>query len=524
MTAALGKWLSRPVYALTVEPGERAAYDEAQKSAGGFAPSYYRAPARGEKPLAKPSKLPVAEAVPAKPAGVDRSRLPDVGAIADLDFPTVSRATLGNGIEIVYAHRDAVPITQMALSFDAGNAADPKAMLGTQSLMLALLDEGTKTLDSVQIAERQESLGASISTSASMDTTSVNLFALSDNLAPSLDLFADIVRNPGFKPAEVERLRGQQLARISAEMTDPSAMARRVLPPLLYGAQHPYGVPFTGTGDPAAVAKVSRKDLVAFHDAWFRPEKATLFVVSDQPLEALKPLIEARFGNWKAKGKAGAKKFDTPLPPAQPKIVLVDRKDSPQSFILGGEVLPVKGTDELADLLAANDVVGGNFLSRINMDLRETKGWSYGVRAQVNRVAQDVPYLVFAPVQADKTGPAITALREQIAAFLGPKGVTAEELERTRNGSIRELPGSYETAADVLGGMQRNVLFKRSDDYYDTLAARYRAMTAADLDKAARGAIDLNRMTWVVVGDADKIRSQLEPLGYAIEVVPAAAN
>jgi zinc protease len=155
------------------------------------------------------------------------------------------------------------------------------------------------------------------------------------------------------------------------------------------------------------------------------------------------------------------------------------------------------------------------------MDLRETKGWSYGVSAQISRFANNMPYMIFAPVQADKTGLSIAALREQYKAFLGDKGVTPEELERTRNGSIRELPGSYETAADVLGGMQRNDLYKRSDDYYDTLADRYRALTAADLDKVARGVIKPDQLLWIVVGDAAKVKPQLDPLGLPIEVVAA---
>jgi len=526
--AAMGKWLTRPVYALNVVPGERAAYDEAKGGPTGgatFAPSYYRAPQAGEKPLAAPSKIAPdsvsGASAPGPLTAVDRSKLPEVGPIADLDFPQVTRAKLSNGIELVYANRTAVPITQIALSFDAGNAADPKAKLGTQSLMLALLDEGTTSLNSVQIAERQELLGASIGSGSSMDRTTVSLFALSDNLAPSLDLFADIALHPAFAPGEVERLRGQQLARIAQEMTQPQSIALRQLPPLLFGKAHPYGVPATGTGDPAIVAQVTRDDLLAFHRAWFRPEKAKIFIVSDQPLAKIQPLIEARFGKWAGEGAAGVKNFDAAIPAARPRIVLVDRKDSPQSLILAGEVLPLKGNAEMIDLLAANDVLGGSFLSRINMDLRETKGWSYGVGAQVNRYANDVPYMIFAPVQADKTGLAIAALRDQYKAFLGDKGVTPEELERTKNGSIRELPGSYETAADVLGGMQRNDLFRRSDDYYDTIADRYRALSAADLDRAARAAIEPDQLTWIVVGDAAKVKPQLEPLGLPVEVVAA---
>ena len=506
--AVTKKWLSRPVYALTVAPGERGNYEEAKGGAASHHPAYYRTPGADEAPLAPKT-------------AVDRSKLPDVGPIADLEFPTVSHARLSNGIELIYAQRTAVPITRIAVSFDAGNAADPKDRLGTQSLMLTLLDEGTKTRNSIQIAEEQERLGASIGAGATMDRTSVSLSALSPNLAPSLDLLADIIRNPAFDPAEVERLRGQQLARISNEMTQPQGLALRTLPPLLYGKAHPYGVPFTGTGDPEIVKKVTRDDLVAFQRTWLRPDNAQIFIVSNLPLAQVTPLLEQSFGDWKAEGAKGVKNFAATTPAAASRIVLVNRPGSPQSLILGGALLPLKGKDELVTLLAANDVLGGNFLSRLNMDLRETKGWAYGVNSQVNRVVETVPYLVYAPVQADKTGASIAAILADSREFLTAKGVTPAELQRTVNGSIRELPGSFETSADVLGGMQRNALYGRPDDYYDTLADRYRAMTAADLDKAARAVIAPDKLLWVVVGDAAKVRPQLDVLKLPVETLAA---
>ena len=526
VTQAMQQWLTRPTYALKVIPGERDPYVEAPAKAATFAPSYYRAPQAGEKPLAPASKIAAAQAGGSSAKkGVDRSKLPEVGQIPDLDFPDVERAKLSNGIEVVYAQRATVPVTQLSLSFDAGHTADPRGALGTQALMLALLDEGTRTKNSIEIAEAQERMGASITSYASMDRTNVNLFALSPNLAPSLDLFAEVVKEPAFAPNEVERLRGQQLAKIAQELTQPSGLAARTLPPLLYGEAHPYGIPATGSGDPAAIKALTRDDLIAFHQAWFRPEKAQIFVVSDRPLAELQPLIEARFGSWTATGAAGTKNLDAPVAPPKPRIVLVNRPDSPQSLIYAGQVLPYEGTDDLELLIQANDVLGGSFLSRQNYDLRETKGWSYGVRGQVNRLVGPVSYLISAPVQWDKTGESIKALRQNMVEFLGPKGVTPAELERTKNGSIRELPGSFETAGDVLGAMQRNELYDRPDNFYETIADRYRAMTAADLDKAARAVLKPDQFLWVVVGDAAKVRPQLEGLGLPVEVVqPAVAQ
>ena len=527
---ATQKWLSRPVYSLTVSPGDREAYEEAKSVTGGaHAPAYFRTPTASEKPLAPKPAAALVEAAEAQGGGaaarnpgVDRSKLPDVAEVAKLDFPAIERGTLSNGIELVYARRDAVPLTRVAVSFDAGNAADPKAKLGTQSLMLALIDEGTTSRNSIQLAEQQERLGARINANASMDRTIVSLSALTPNLAPSLDLLSDIVRNPAFAPAEVERLRGEQLARIAAEMTQPQGLALRALPPLLYGTAHPYGVPLTGTGDPEAVKTVTRGELVAFHNAWLRPEKAKILVVSDRPLAEIQPQIERAFGNWAAPaGAAGVKSLDAATLAPKPRIVLIDRPQSPQSVIIGGMLLPFKGTDDLDTLNVANDVLGGTFLSRLNMDLREKKGWSYGVNGRVNRLVGTVPYIVSAPVQADKTGPSIAALRDDMTDFLTKTGISAAERERTINGRTRGLAGNFETSGDVLGGLQSIELYGWKDDYYETLADRYRAMTIPQLDKAARDVIDPAKMVWVVVGDAKVIRPQLEALGLPIEVMAA---
>ncbi|HEX4736641.1 MAG TPA: pitrilysin family protein [Allosphingosinicella sp.] len=523
-------WLSRPVYSLRVSPGPRGAYEESKSVPHGgiHAPNYFRAPAAGEHPLAPlPDRMGAPAVAPAQPqasggGGVDRSHLPPVGQIADLRFPAVEHAHLSNGIEVIFAHRAAVPVVDVAVSFDAGNAADPKDKLGTQSLMLALLDEGTDRYSSVQIAEEEERLGASISPTAGMDRTNVTLSALRPNLAASVDLLADIVRRPAFAPAEVERLRGQQLARIQQEMAQPQGLALRTLPPMLYGKAHPYGVPFTGTGDPAVVAHVSRDEIAAFHDAWMRPSKAKIFVVGDTTLAEIMPMLERNFGDWRDAGPAPAKDFSAPIPANPPHIVLIDRPNSPQSLIIAGEVLDQNGRDDLVPLLEANDVLGGSFLSRLNMDLRETKHWAYGSFSFVQHVVGRVPLLVFAPVQSDQTGPSIASVIGDMHAFLTDKGVTPEELQRTINGSIRELPGSFETSGEVLGGMEQNEEFGRPDNYYETLASRYRGLTAADLDTVARHTIDPNKLVWVVVGDASKVKPQLDKLGIPVESVAAA--
>ena len=505
--AATKKWLSRPVFAFTLEPGKRDPYQESRlagDTAGG-----------GAHVIAAP-KSPAATT-----AGVDRSQMPPVGPIADLHFPTVEHATLSNGIPVLFARRDAVPTVQVAIAFDAGNAADPKTALGTQAFVLGMLDEGTDKYSSAEIAEAKENLGASISIAPSMDRSTVSLTALAPNLSQSLDLMADIVRHPAFAAADVDRVRSQELDAIAEEEKEPYALAFRTLPPLLYGKDHPYGVPFSGTGDPATVAKLTPANLSAFHDAWLRPDDATIFVVGDTTLAEVMPLLEKSFGDWRATGPRPVKNFAVPTAPQTSRIVLIDRPNTPQSLIYAGELMPVQGTDDLIALTEANAVLGGAFLSRLNTDLRETRHWSYGAGGIIDRVQHQVPYLIYAPVQTDQTGPSIASVRSDVTAFLGSNGVTPEELNRTIDGAIRQLPGQFETSRAVLSGMSSNVLYHRPDDYYDTVASRYRSLTATDLDAAAKAAIDPDKLTWVVIGDAAKVKAQLDALGIQVEVESA---
>ena len=517
--AAAQKWLTRPVYALTVQPGERKAYEEAKSVTGTFAPSFYRRPAAGDKPLAP---MPKGYAQGAASAGVDRSKLPDVAEVQKLDFPDIQRARLSNGIPIIYAQRDAVPVTRVSLSFDAGHAADPKNRLGTQSLMLALMDEGTATRSSVQIAEEQERLGARIGFSATVDRTGATLSVPTPNLTPALTLLSDIVRNPAFAPAEVERLRGEQLARIASELTQPQAIAARALGPILYGPQHPYGIPATGTGDPEAVKQVTRAELASFHQMWLRPDTAKIFVVSDRPLAEVQPLLEQAFGDWAATGAKGVKRLDGPVPPARERIVLIDRPQSPQSVIYGGYITPFTGKDDIDAVALSNDALGGTFLGRLNMDLREKKGWSYGVFGGASRRVGPIQYVVQAPVQANQTGPSLAALRTLMTDYLSKTGITEAERTRSINGRARGMAGNFETSEDVLGGLQNIELYGFRDDYYETLADKYRGMSAAELDAAIRRGVDPSKFVWVVVGDAAQVRPQLEATGLPIEVRPAA--
>ena len=493
---AMQRWLTRPVYSQTVLPGEREAYTEAAAAPSGAPPT------------------PAAEIV-----RTPRDPAPAIGEVKNVDFPDLQRATLNNGIEVVYAHSSAVPVTRISLEFDAGIAADRADRLGAHSLMIDVMREGSTTRDSLALAEAQERLGASLSFVPTIDRTVATLGTVSTNLAPSLTLFADVLRNPAFTPSEVERLRAQRLARLASEKTQPAALASRALPPLMYGENHPYGRPSSGSGTPEVITALTREDLVGEHQSWIRPDNAKLFIVSDLPLSEVTAQLNAAFGDWQAPSVAkGTKDFSVAIPAPANRIVLIDRPQSPQSIIMAGQVLPYAGTDDMLVLGLGNTVLGADFMSRINADLRETKGWSYGVRGNIFTYQGRSPYTVNAPVQADRTGESVQALIYQYNRFLNGEGVTPAEHERTILGDTRSLAGSYETSSAVLSAMRSNDLYGRPDGYQESLAARINATTAEHMDAAVKAAIDPSKFVWVIVGDASVVKPQLDALGLPVEV------
>jgi predicted Zn-dependent peptidase len=389
--------------------------------------------------------------------------------------------------------------------------------------MINLLREGTMTRTGRDIVEEGERLGARLSMGAGLDRTRVSLSALGPNLDASLALMADVIRNPRFDVKEIERLRAIQLTAIAQEEANPNGLAQRALYPLVYGESHPYAAPRSGQGTAAGVKVVSRDDLLAFHQAWIRPENLQLVVVGDVTPEQLIPALERAFGDWKAPAAArGKKALPAPARPTASRILLIDRPNSPQSLIAAGQLVPQRGADDPVDLRIANEALGGSFTSRLNTDLRETKGWSYGVRSGVPLSAGQMAFTVFAPVQADKTGPSLKALVDNIKAFAGPEPVTPADLQRTINSNVYALPGEFETSGAVLAALEAKLLYDRPDDYYEKLIPRYRALDQAAITAATRKSIDPERLQWVVVGDAKIVRPQLEALGLPFEVRPAA--
>ena len=495
--AAMARWMTRPAFTLVLEPGPRDAEYQEAASVGAAANASERD--RSAETLTVTLERPK----------------PPVDSVAELDFPDVERATLKNGMKVTYARRTAVPATYVSMSFNAGGAADPAGRSGLADLTMDLFTEGTAKLTSQQIAEASERMGASISSGNSDDRSTFTLSALTANLTPSLELMRQIVREPAFNPADLERVRTQTLTGIRQAMKSPQGIAQRTLTPELFGADSAYG----GVSTIASVSSITRDDLTAFKDGWIRPDNGELFVISDKPLADIVAELNTVFGDWTApKAPKGAKTVSGQQAGKGNRIILVNRPNSPQSFITGAQITPLDGGDPaIVAFNSANNSLGGNFLARLNMNLRETKGWSYGVRGGTQARENAVVYAISGGVQADRTGDSLAEMIRETKEFLTVKGVTPEELERSIASQVGALPGQFETSPAVLGAMQGNALFKRPDNYQETLASLYRAQTTESLDAAARAALDTDKFVWVVVGDATKVRAQLEPLGLPIE-------
>lgn len=444
---------------------------------------------------------------------VDRSKLPEIGAAPAVQFPKLQRATLSNGLKIIVAERHAVPVVNFNLLIDAGYAADQFGLPGTASLAMNMLDEGTKTRDALQISEELALLGASLSSGSNLDVSTVYLSALKENLDASLNIFADVILNPSFPDKEFTRLQRQQLARIKQEKASPIPMALRVFPRYLYGEGHAYGNPFTGSGTEESVAKLTTKDLVKFHQDWFKPNNATLIVVGDVKLSEITPRLEKLFGNWK-QGSVQKKNIRTVEQQPNASVYLIDKPGSPQSVILAGHIAPPKADPDDIAMNMMNTILGGSFTSRINMNLREDKHWSYGAGSVIVGAKGQRMFIAYTAIQGDKTKESVAEIKKELTDILGARPATQEELDKVLQNEILGLPGSWETIGAVGGSISEIVTYGLPDNYYDTYPDKIRNLKLTDISKAAKKLLRPEQVVWVVVGDRAKVEPTLKELGF----------
>jgi len=444
---------------------------------------------------------------------VDRAKLPVSELQPEVVFPKLQYATLANGLKVVLAERHDVPLVSVKLQLDAGYAADQFAVPGTARLSMNLLDEGTTSRSALEIGDELDRLGATLGTRSDLDTSSISLSALKEHLGWSLDVFADVVLHPAFRESDFKRLQKQQLDAIQREQSEPRAMALRVVPHLLYGKSHAYSTLFTGSGDTQSVEQLTPSKVRSFSETWFKANHATLIVVGDTTMADIRPQLEQRFANWRA-GNIPEKNLVAAPAPAAGSIYVMDRPGSQQSVIIAADVAPSSTATNEAALEKLNHILGGSFTSRLNMNLREDKHWSYGVRSSLMDAGGPRPFLVVAPVQTDKTRQAIAELVKELDGIVTSHPPTPEELTKANKDETLTMAGRWETHRAVAGAIAELVRLHRPPDYFSANAASILTLQPGDLRTAAGQIVHPHHLVWVVVGD----RTRIEPSSKALNL------
>ena len=449
----------------------------------------------------------------AEATDVDRSTLPPLGTAVSASFPEIQRATLKNGMQVALAQRKGVSTVIMDLMIDAGYASDQFAVAGTASLAMNMLDEGTKNMTSLQINEQLQLLGASISAYSDLDFSYVSMNTLIPSLDASLELFSDIILNPAFPESEFERLQNEQIVRIQREKSQPFSMALRVMPQYLYGEGHAYSLPFSGSGYEKTVSTLTREDMLDFYDRWIKPNNCTLVVVGDIELGDLTKKLETYFSKWE-KGDVPQKNIAQVSSPSKNVLYLMDRPESQQSVIIAGELAVGYGQVSEISREAMMNIFGGQFTSRLNMNLREDKHWSYGAGGVVIGAKGQRPLVMYASVQTDKTSESVQEIMKETNMIVGDKPITEEELQKVKINRILQLPGQWETNNAVSNSINEIVKYGLPDDYYQTYDANVRSLTLDQVRKTTKEMIIPNNFNWFMVGDKQKIISGLEKAGF----------
>lgn len=452
-------------------------------------------------------------------AGVDRSRLPELGAAPAASFPTLQRATLKNGLKVVLVERKGAPIVDVRLLLPRGTSSDTAETAGLARLAMNALDEGTTKRSAIALSEALDGLGASLWTGAGLETSTVGLQTLKATLNDSLALFAEVVLTPSYAATDVERVKQQQIAGITQEKNNPVGIATRLAPQLVYGAGHPYALP--ASGDEATVQKLDRAQVGDWLSQTLKPGSSTMLVAGDLTMAELLPRLEQHLGSW-SPGEVAPLAVPMATPATRPTIYLVDRPGSLQSQILVASLAPPTNTPAEIAIEGFNKILGGDFNSRLNMNLREDKHWSYGVRSGLGDARGQRLFTVSAPVQTDKTAESLAEILKELTAIVGPRVPSKEEFERIQADRILKLPGQWETLAAVQSAVVYQITYGLPDDYFQSYAARLQALKREEVIAVAPSIVKPPQLVWIVVGDRAKIEAGIRALELGdVEVVDA---
>jgi zinc protease len=424
-------------------------------------------------------------------------------------LPQLQRRKLSNGLEVMLVEHHELPVVSMNLVLKTGAAADPQDRAGMASLTAALLDEGTATRDALEISNQLAAIGARLGTGADWDVSAVNLLTLAKHLPRALEIYTDVITNPTFPESELKLQRSTRLAQLLQRKDDASAISSVVYSSLLYGRNHPYGHPLIG--DETSVKAMTNDDVKRFYETFYRPNNATLIVVGDVKAATLIPQLEKAFANWKP-APVPALNIETPVARNKAEVFIVDKPGAAQSVITIGHVGQPRSTPDFFPLLVMNAMLGGTFTSRINMNLREEKGYTYGARTSFDYRRGAGPFMASAGVQTAVTKESVIEFLKELRGIRGEIPVRAEELEFSKQSIIRGFPRGFETPEQISSRLTDIVLYNLPDSYFNNYIANVQAVTIDDLRRVSSKYLDPSKMVILVVGDRKAIEKGLRSL------------
>jgi len=439
----------------------------------------------------------------------DRSKPPALGAPPTLKLPAIQKRQLTNGLPVWLVELHEVPVVQVNLLVLSGSSSDPTGKYGIANLAAAMLEEGAGTRSSLDIADAIDFLGADLNAGSGVDSTGVRLHVPVARLAEALPIMADVAQRPTFPKDELDRLRQQRLTTILQAHDDPNTIASLAFSRVLYGADHRYGTATMGTAE--SIKALTVDDLRGYYTGVFRPDNSVLVVVGDVVPEKVLPLLEANFGKWKPAGMARARTtLTTPGEPVARVIYLVDKPNAPQSQIRIGWIGVPRSTADYFPIQILNTILGGAFSSRLNLNLREKNGYTYGANSSFDMRISAGPFSASAGVQTDKTAESLTEFFNELNGIVKP--VPADELERAKNYVALRYPSSFEGTGDISRRLEDAIVFKLPDDYFSRYVQSIESVTAADVQRVAQKYIAPDKFAVVVVGDKKVIEPKIRAL------------
>ena len=444
----------------------------------------------------------------------DRSAMPaPQGEPPALELPATVRLTLSNGLPVVLARRTGVPQVEFRFIANAGYATDPPDRPGLASMAETLRTRGTPERDAIAISEDADALGADLSASVTRDHAVIGLGAVRPFIDDSLALYADVLRNPTFPGDELARMKQRRRAAIAQEQAQPSGLVTRHLSTLLYGDDHPYAQPPSGTGTPASLDAMTRDELIAYQRDWVRPDNATLLVTGDIAADELVPLLERHLGDWQPGSDAPPERRALSVPERDAgRVFLIDRPGAEQSYVAAARIAPPSGSTDDVGFDLVNEVLGGKFTARLNQELRVKRGWSYGVGSALSDALGPRPFYVYGAVQTDKTAESAAVIREQLAAIRGAEPPSAEELDAAARSLTLSLPGEHQTLGQVTGTLSELLRLDLPADYFADYVPAVNGASAEQVEAAASRLIAPDAMTWLFVGDRSRIEAPVRAL------------